>query len=105
MWVIAGTTRAISSSGVTGVEPGRVLSPPMSMIVAPEAMKARTVVVSWVRSVEEWTPPSEKESGVTLRMAMTWVLRVGLVAWRDGKDGEIGVVEWGVGSGGGRALR
>jgi hypothetical protein len=38
-------------------------------------------------------------------MAMTWVLRVGFVAWRDGKDGEIGVVEWGVGSGGGRALR
>lgn len=93
MCVIAGTTRAISSSAPTGVEPGRVLSPPMSMIVAPEAMNLRTVSVSWVKSDGEWVPPSEKESGVRLRMAMTWVLRVGSVAWRDGKVEEIGVVE------------
>ena len=34
-----------------------------------------------------------------------WVWRLGFVAWRDGKDGEIGVVDIGVGSGGGRAAR
>ena len=42
---IAGTTRAISSLAPTGVEPGRVLSPPMSIIVAPEAMNCWTVFV------------------------------------------------------------
>jgi hypothetical protein len=65
----------------------------MSMIVAPEAMNLRTVSVSWVKSVGEWVPPSEKESGVRLRIAMTWVLRVGSVACSDGKAVEIGVVE------------
>ena len=50
-------------------------------------------------------PPSEKESGVRLRIAMTWVLRLGSVACRDGNSGEIGVVDIGVGSGGGRAFR
>jgi hypothetical protein len=34
-----------------------------------------------------------------------WVLRLGSVACRDGKDGEIGVVEIGVGSWGGKACR
>lgn len=34
-----------------------------------------------------------------------WVLRLGSVACREGKSGEIGVVDIGVGSGGGRAFR
>lgn len=78
-------TRASSSASPTGAEPGRVLSPPMSMIVAPEAMKVRTVLVRVVRSVGECLPPSEKESGVRFRMAIMWVGRLGLVEWRGGK--------------------
>jgi hypothetical protein len=50
-------------------------------------------------------PPSENESGVRFMIAMTCVLRLGSVAWIAGNWGEIGVVEYGVGSGGGRALR
>jgi hypothetical protein len=37
-------------------------------------------------------PPSEKESGVMLRMAMTWVLRDGLSAWMGGWCEESGVM-------------
>lgn len=77
--LIAGMTRASSSSSPTGTELGRVLSPPMSMIVAPELIKVRTVVVRASRSVGRWVPPSEKESGVRFKMAMTWVGRVGSV--------------------------
>lgn len=102
---MAGTTRAISSSAPMGIEPGRVLSPPMSIIVAPWEMKVRTVEVRWVRSLGECLPPSEKESGVKLRMAMMWVMRLGSVACSAGKNGEMGVVDTGVGSGGGSAVR
>jgi hypothetical protein len=38
-------------------------------------------------------------------MAMTWVLRFGSVACRDGRLGEIGVVEKGVGDGAGSDWR
>ena len=90
---MAGITRASSSTSPTGVDPGRVLSPPISRMVAPAAMSSRTVADNASRSVGEWMPPSEKESGVRLRMAMTCVGRWGSVARRDGKVGEIGVVD------------
>ena len=77
---MAGITRISSSASPTGDEPGRVLSPPMSIMAAPAAMNSRTVSDSAARSVEVWTPPSEKESGVRLRMAMMWVGRLGSVA-------------------------
>ena len=102
---MAGITRASSSASPTGAEPGRVLSPPTSRMVAPEAMKLRTVVVKVFRSVGGWRPPSEKESGVRFRMAIMWVGRLGSVQWRDGNVGDIWVVARGVGFGGGRAFR
>ena len=77
----------------------------MSRIVAPDSMKLRTVAVRVEKSVEECTPPSEKESGVRLRMAMMCVGRVGLVECNGGKFVEICVVATGVGSGGGRDFR
>ena len=77
----------------------------MSMIVAPDWMKSRTVAVRVEKSVGECTPPSEKESGVRLRMAMMCVGRVGLVECNGGKYGEICVVATGVGSGGGKDFR
>ncbi|KAG2007619.1 hypothetical protein GB937_008430 [Aspergillus fischeri] len=47
-------------------------------MVAPAAMRLRTVSVRAERSCEKCLPPSEKESGVTLRMAMIaqrWEMR------------------------------
>jgi hypothetical protein len=46
-------------------------------MVAPARTAARRVSG---REEEVWTPPSEKESGVMLTMAMTWVFRVGVRA-------------------------
>src|SRR6185369_5226591 len=66
---ITGTTRAISSSIETGAAPGRVDSPPTSMIVAPSSIICSAACSAFVWS--KWTPPSEKESGVTFRMPMT----------------------------------
>lgn len=105
MCLIAGMTRESSSASPTGADPGRVLSPPMSIIVAPDAMKERTVFVKAVKSVGGWRPPSEKESGVRLRMAIMWVGRPGSVGCRVGKVEEIWVVEKGVEVGAGRELR
>lgn len=105
MCLMAGITRDSSSDSLTGVDPGRVLSPPMSIMVAPERIMLCTVVVRVLRSVGECVPPSEKESGVRLRMAIMWVGRDGLVLWIAGKRGDMGVVGWGVGDGGGRVLR
>lgn len=89
MCLMAGMMRRSSSSTPTEVEPGRVLSPPMSMIVAPEAMKLRTVAVRVSGLVGGCLPPSEKESGVRLRMAIMCVRRLGSFAWRGGNLGEM----------------
>ncbi len=64
-----GTTRSSSCWGGTGSAPGRVDSPPTSMIAAPSA----SIRSAWRRasSGTAWRPPSEKESGVTLRIPMT----------------------------------
>jgi hypothetical protein len=65
---ITGITRRSSSSAVTGSEPGRVDSPPMSMMCAPSAAicKARSIALSGVRN----SPASENESGVTFNTPM-----------------------------------
>src|SRR4051794_17396826 len=65
---MTGTTRASSSPSPTGAAPGRVDSPPTSMIAAPWT----TVLPAW-RTAASWSnhsPPSENESGVTLRTPM-----------------------------------
>ncbi len=51
--------------------PGRVDSPPRSMMSAPSAimLRARAMASSGLK----YWPPSEKESGVTLTMPMTRV--------------------------------
>lgn len=56
-------------------------------------------------AVEVCEPPSEKESGVMLRMAMTWVLRVGLRAWSGGWEGDSGVSVVSGGDEGGSSFR
>ena len=63
-----GTTRSASSLGETGVWPGRVDSPPTSMMSAPSSSMAmpRLTATWWSR----FLPPSEKESGVTLSTPM-----------------------------------
>src|SRR5215210_1083186 len=63
--LITGTTRRASSSGGIGSEPGRVDSPPTSIIRAPSSSMA----VAWATATSgsRKSPPSEKESGVTLR--------------------------------------
>jgi hypothetical protein len=66
---MTGSTRRISSAGSTGVAPGRVDSPPISMRSAPASRSARARAVASPGSVK--SPPSEKLSGVTLRMPMT----------------------------------
>src|ERR1700734_1930360 len=66
----AGTTRLSSSSSGTGTCPGLVDSPPTSTMAAPSATMARARATAAPRS--EWRPPSENESGVTLRMPMSW---------------------------------
>src|ERR1041385_2351821 len=65
---ITGITRRSSSSAATGSEPGRVDSPPTSMMCAPSAAicKPRSVALSAVRNL----PPSENESGVTFNTPM-----------------------------------
>ena len=62
----------------------------MSRIVAPESMKDCRVGVR-DEGVGEWTPPSEKESGVRFRTAMMRVWRAGLRDWMGGRDGVSGV--------------
>ena len=65
---ITGAVRAISSASGTGSAPGRVDSPPMSRMSAPASARARAAARA-VGSVA-CSPPSEKLSGVTLRMPM-----------------------------------
>ena len=68
-WRIAsttGTTRAHSSTSVTGLALGRVDSPPISIMVAPSF----NICSQWVKAVFIVLnfPPSENESGVTFKM-------------------------------------
>ncbi len=65
-----GATRSSSSVGETERAPGRVDSPPTSISVAPAATIAWACRNAASRSAKR--PPSEKESGVTLRIPMTW---------------------------------
>src|SRR6185369_1594644 len=64
-----GSTRSSSSVSAVGVAPGRVDSPPMSMIAAPSSS------IWWAWPSARWRsayrPPSKKESGVTLSTPMT----------------------------------
>ncbi len=64
-----GITRRNSSSRATGAAPGRVDSPPTSTMSAPSSIIWRPRVMAC--SCWNQRPPSEKESGVTLRMAIT----------------------------------
>ena len=64
-----GVTRRSSSSAETGAWPGRVDSPPTSMIAAPSATIARARATA---AGSKCRPPSENESGVTLRTPMSW---------------------------------
>ena len=75
---MTGTTRARSSSALTATWPGRVDSPPMSRMSAPSA----TIRRAWATAASTGSPaagastrrPSpENESGVTLRMPITYV--------------------------------
>jgi hypothetical protein len=67
-FAITGTTRASSSFAETGMAPGRVDSPPTSIIPAPSAIirEPCSIAFSFVKN----SPPSEKESGVTLSTPM-----------------------------------
>ena len=64
-----GMTRAISSSGGTGDAPGRVDSPPTSKISAPASSMAWPAAIAALAS--KCRPPSEKLSGVMLRIPIT----------------------------------
>ena len=63
---ITGIVRANSSSIDTGSAPGRVDSPPISIISAPSSI----IFVAWLAACSGVSnfPPSLKESGVTLRI-------------------------------------
>ena len=66
-----GAVRRVSSSAATLAAPGRVDSPPTSTQSAPSSNRRRPRATA--ASVPASCPPSEKESGVTLRMPMTSV--------------------------------
>src|SRR5438067_528880 len=65
---ITGSTRFNSSFADTGSAPGRVDSPPMSIMSAPS--DAISIPPATAASVAKNSPPSENESGVTLRTPM-----------------------------------
>ena len=69
--------RRISSSASTGVEKGRVLSPPTSRRSAPSATRRKPCATA--ASTAAWRPPSEKLSGVTLTIPITSGRRSGPV--------------------------
>ncbi len=66
---ITGIIRSISSCPETLWAPGRVDSPPISIIAAPPS----AIVAAWRNAILRLSklPPSENESGVTFRMPMT----------------------------------
>ena len=65
---ITGTTRRTCSSASTRAAPGRVLSPPMSMMVAPSSTSCSAYCAA-SSALANW-PPSLKLSGVTLTTPM-----------------------------------
>src|SRR5947207_6949494 len=65
---ITGSTRFYSSFADTGFAPGRVDSPPMSIMSAPS--DAISIPRATAALVPKNSPPSENESGVTLRTPM-----------------------------------
>ena len=64
-----GSTRSASTSGDTGLCPGRVDSPPTSMMSAPSSSISKARRTAFLELMV--TPPSEKESGVTLSTPIT----------------------------------
>ncbi len=66
-----GTTRRTSSSAGTCAAPGRVDSPPTSMMSAPSASSRSAAATAW--SGSGYAPPSANESGVTLMIPITSV--------------------------------
>ncbi len=77
----------------------------MSRMEAPAVMCDLMVWVREARSVEECRPPSEKESGVRFRMAITWVWRRGSSAFSGGRFWQKGVAVDKGAEAGGRAFR
>lgn len=79
----------------------------MSRMVAPLVMWVWIVVAREVAVLAEWwwRPPSEKESGVTLRMDISRVLRVEAHGVSAGVPGASGVRDDSVVSEGGRLRR
>src|SRR2546422_11029675 len=76
MALMMGIIRLSSSSGLIEAEPGRVDSPPISIMSAPSSVICSTLATAFATS-SKYNPPSEKESGVTLRTPMTSVLLPG----------------------------
>src|SRR5947207_5781658 len=70
-----GRTRAISVGASIRSAPGRVDSPPTSTMSAPSARMATPCATAASRSA--YRPPSENESGVTLRTPITTGRRTG----------------------------
>ncbi len=70
---MTGTTRASSSASDTAAAPGRVDSPPTSMMSAPSS--AICMARSSARSRDKKRPPSENESGVMFKTPMTATCR------------------------------
>src|SRR5579864_7501688 len=66
-----GSTRWISSSADSGAAPGRVDSPPMSMMSAPAAAMSSAAAIA--TSASRRRPSSANESGVTFRIPITKV--------------------------------
>ena len=64
-----GSVLRSSSSAGTGCDPGRVDSPPTSMRSAPSAASRKPCSIA--ASGAAYFPPSENESGVTFRIAIT----------------------------------
>src|SRR5882672_7537255 len=64
-----GRIRRSSSSSETGSAPGRLDSPPISMMSAPSCASARACAIANFGSKKR--PPSEKESGVTFTTPIT----------------------------------
>ncbi|CAB4710326.1 unannotated protein [freshwater metagenome] len=79
---ITGKTRDCSSSAETRAAPGRVDSPPISMMSTPSEIICNARLTA--NSVLLKRPPSAKESGVTLRIPMTIIRSLGnprIVMW------------------------
>mmetsp|Transcript_17375 Transcript_17375/g.58457 ORF Transcript_17375/g.58457 Transcript_17375/m.58457 type:complete len:264 (-) Transcript_17375:334-1125(-) len=68
-----GAARRSSSSGETATAPGRVDTAPTSIMSAPAASSSRACAVA--AAAESKRPPSENESGVTLRTPISSVRR------------------------------